>query len=210
MDVTGKSGVKEQLRAMAAGRGDGIDLDSPERWMIENLKDSISFFRNLDCLIPHGSVLYFEGCEILPEVAHFYEANKASNPVCVTRDTIFPIPETFHVSMTTEVRAGIIDLLNKHSLEACFNHVKAYGDEKLLFAFHDAFDGSDLLVSDRVPEQSIQTFCSALRVSYRREPNVNKRDPEQLRRLLWAIENSHKLRINWPWWKKALFFWKIR
>lgn len=208
MDTIEREGLKEQLRAMAAGRGDGIDLDSKERWLIENLTDSVSFFRHLDRLIPTGSVLYFEGCSILPGVAHFYEANKALNAVCVVRDTIFPIPETYHVATTPDVLNGIIYLLSQHSLENCFNHVKAYRDQKLLFAFHDAFDGSDFLISDQIPEQNVHAFCSALGVSYKRELNVNNRDPEQLRRFLWALENPQKLRINWPWWKRALFFWK--
>ena len=110
--------------------------------------------------------------------------------------------------MTPAVLETLIDLLGQHPLEACFNHVKAYRDERLLFAFHDAFDGSNFLASDRIPEQSIQAFCSAVGAIYRRETNVNKRDPEQFRRLLWALENPHKLRMNWPWWKKALLFWK--
>jgi hypothetical protein len=208
MDMTEREGLKEQLRAMAAGRGDGIDLDSPQRWVITDLKDSVSFFRQLDQLIPASSILYLEGCGIVPEVVCFYEANKAANAVFVVRDTIFPIPETFHVPMTPAVLEGIVGMLSQYPLVACFNHVKAYRDEKLLFAFHDAFDGSDFLVSDRVSERSVQAFCSAVGANYRCEPNVNKRDPEQFRRILWALENPHKLRINWPWWKKALFFWK--
>ncbi|HRI14244.1 MAG TPA: hypothetical protein PLX89_14715 [Verrucomicrobiota bacterium] len=208
MDSTEREAFKEQLRAMAAGRGDGIDLDSPERWAIEDLKDSVSFFRHLATLIPEGGILYFEGCEILPEVTRFYEANRTANAVCVVRDTIFPIPEAFHVSMTPGVLERLVEIVGQHPSEACFNHVKAYRDEQLLFAFHDAFDGSDLLVSDRVPEERVRAFCSAVGVRFRREPNVNKRDPEQLRRFLWALENPHKLRMNWPWWKKALFFWK--
>lgn len=208
MDPAEREGLKEHLDAMAAGRGDGIDLDSPERWVIENVEDPVSFFRHVERLIPIGSILYLEGCDIHPEVSQFYEANRASNAISVVRDTIFPIPDMFHVSMTPQAIETLIELLGKHPLQACFYHVKAYRDEQLLFAFHDAFYGSDLLVSDSVPEQSIEPFCAILGATYRREINVNKRDPEQLRRFLWALENPHKLRINWPWWKKALFFWK--
>jgi hypothetical protein len=193
---------------LAAGRGDAIDLDSPDGWVIEDLKDAVSFFRHIHRLIPAGSILYLEGCGIHSDVARFYQANRASNAVCVVRDIIFPIPETFHLPMTPEAIDGVIGILGQHPLEACFNHGKAYRNEKLLFAFHDEYDGSDLLVSDLVSEQNIQAFCSELAATYRRELNVNKRDPEQLRRLLWALENPHKLRINWPWWKKVLFFWK--
>lgn len=208
MDLSEREDIKEQVRAMAAGRGDGIDLDSTDRWVIEGLKDPVAFFRNLGVLIPMDSILYFEGCEIVPEVAEFYNRNRASNAVCVTRDTIFPVPDMFHVSMTAEVVAGLVDLLSRHAVAECFNHVKAYREDKLLLAFHDAFDGSDLLVSDRIPEESIRAFSLNVGAIHRREPNENKRDPDQLLRFLWALENPHKLRMNWPWWKKALLFWK--
>jgi hypothetical protein len=102
----------------------------------------------------------------------------------------------------------MIDRLGQQPLEACFHHVKAYRDEKLLFAFHDAFAGHDLLVSGRVSEEGIQAFCTSVGVRYRREPMNKPARPEQLRHLLWALENPHKLRMNWPWWKKALFLWK--
>ena len=208
MNATEREGLKEQLRVMAAGRGDGIDLDSVDRWVVEGLKDSIAFFRHLGDLVPPDSILYFEGSAIIPEAAQLYERNRAANPVCVVRDSIFPIPEVFHVSMSPGVIESLIDLLRQHPVEACFHHVKAYREGKLLFTFHDAFDGSYLLVSDRIPEESIRAFTSILGAVHRREPNVNKRDPEQLRRFLWALENPHKLRMNWPWWKKVLYFWK--
>jgi hypothetical protein len=208
MDASERAGFKEQLRAMAAGRGDGIDLDSEERWVIQGLEDAPAFFRHLDLLIPGGGILYFEGTEIAPEVAQFYERNRAPDAVCVARDTIFPIPETFHVSMKPEVVAGLLDLLRQHPTETCFHHMKAYREAVLLFTFHDAFDGSDLLVSDRVSEENVCAFASRLGAASRRETNINRRDPEQLRLFLKALENPRAVRVAWPWWKKALLFWK--
>jgi hypothetical protein len=92
--------------------------------------------------------------------------------------------------------------------------VKAYREERLHLAFHDAFDGSALLVSDQIPAERVQAFCDRTRTKCRRERNENKRDPEVLRRLLWAMENPGKVRIKEnitklrPWWKKAVCFWK--
>jgi hypothetical protein len=208
MSDTEREGLKEQLRAMAAGRGDGIDLDSTDRWVVEGLKDPIGFFQQLNLLIPTDSILYFEGCEIVPEVAQFYERNRASNAVPVVRDTISPIPETFHVVSTPAFVAELTNLLNQHSVEKCFYHVKAYCEEKLLFTFHDAFDGSDFHISDRITEDCVRAFSSSLGVVYRRERNENNRDPEQLHRILRAIENSGEFKISQPWWKKLLPFWK--
>jgi hypothetical protein len=208
MDAGDREGLKEKLRAMAAGRGDGIDLDSVNRWVVHGLTDPIRFFRHLSTLIPPDSVLYFEGSAITPDVARFYAQNRAANPVSVVRDSIFPVPELFHVAVTDEVIEELIALLRNHPTENCFHHVKAYCNEKLLFTFHDAFDGSDCLASDQIPEEKVSAFAAALAGTYQCEPNVNKRDPEQLRRFLWALENPEKLRMNWPWWKRALFFWK--
>jgi hypothetical protein len=103
---------------------------------------------------------------------------------------------------------GLIELLGKHPREKCFYHLKAYREERLLFAFHDAFDGSDLLVSDEIPQEQVQAFCEKIGASFRRERNENKRNPEVLQALLRAMENPEKVRILWPWWKRALFFWK--
>jgi hypothetical protein len=208
MEPTERQELKEQLRVMAAGRGDGIDLDSPDRWVIKGLQDAPAFFRHIQEIIPNDSILYFEGCAIIPEVAAYYEKHRARNAVSVVRDTIYPIPTSYHVSLSPEVVDQLVGFLSDHSTNECFDHVKAYRESTLLFAFHDAFDGSYFLVSDRVSESQIKVFCRNLNAEYDREKNENKRDPEQLRRFLWALENPEKLRINWPWWKKILFFWK--
>jgi hypothetical protein len=209
MDSAERASFKEQLKAMAAGRGDGIDLDSPERWAIGNLLEPVAFFRHVELLIPGDSILYFEGMNLAREVVSFYESHRAiKGAVCVVRDTIFPVPEIFHVQMGPGVTEGMVELLGKHSRENCFNHLKAYRDERLLFAFHDAFDGSNLLVSDKIALEQVKAFCENFGASFRRERNENKRNPEALLGLLRAMENPGKVRILWPWWKRALFFWK--
>jgi hypothetical protein len=89
MDSAERAIFKEQLKAMAAGRGDGIDLDTPERWVIGSLLRSVAFFRHVELLIPGDSILYFEGINFAPEVASFYESHRATNgAVCLVRDTI--------------------------------------------------------------------------------------------------------------------------
>jgi len=194
---------------MAAGRGDGIDLDSPERCVVEGLRDPVIPVQHLEQFIPADSILYFEAIKPMAEVTEFSEANRArGGAVCVVRDTIFPVPDIFHVQMRPGVIDGLVNLLRQHSQQSSFAHVKAYRAGQLLFAFHDAFDGSPLLVSDRIPVERVQTFCAATGASCRRERNENKRDLEVLRRLVWAMENPGKVRMFWPWWKKALFFWK--
>jgi len=66
----------------------------------------------------------------------------------------------------------------------------------------------------------VKEFVTRLGATYKREENVNKRDPVQLERFLWALENPDKVKIhgedgklrplleNQPWWKRMLMFWK--
>jgi hypothetical protein len=125
--------LQEQLRLMAAGRGDGIDLDSAERWVIEGLCSPTSFFQQIEQLIPTDSIIYFEAIDPVSEASHFYESNRAfAGAVCVVRDMIFPVPEIFHVQMRPGVIDGLVRLLGKHPQERCFTHVKAYHEAKLL------------------------------------------------------------------------------
>lgn len=201
-----RDGMANGLQAMLNEQEYGLDLDSDERWVIEGAKDPIAFFRHLTQLIPDDSILYFEGDAPPPEVARFYEITRAANAVAVVRDTIAPIPERSHVGMKPGVLEALVNLLGRHPQDACFRHVKAYREGKLLFTYHDAFDGCELLVSDRIPEANVQAFCTVLGVACRREPN-QKRDPEQLRRFLMALQRHQKI-VNRPWWKKLLFFWE--
>lgn len=193
--------LKEQLRAMVAGRGDGIDIDTPFHWVIENVKQPVLFFGQLPELLPPDSILYFEGVSIAPDVAAFYASHRARNAVEVARDTIAPVPDIYHVTFSPNILAGLCRFAESRRVEELFNHIKAYRGECLLFTFHDAFDGW-LRISERLPESAVVRFCQTLGVSSRRE-ETTQRDPEQLRRILLALENSHKIRFEGEsWWRR--------
>lgn len=207
--MTDREQLKEQLRAMIAGRGAGIDLDTPFHWVIEGLKQPVSFFEKLPDLLPSDCILYFEGTSITAQMASFYSSHHASNAVDVVRDTIAPAPEIYHVTFSPDVCAALGQFAERQSVPEMFDHIKAYQGERLLFTFHDAFSGW-LLVSEHIPDNVVARFCQALGVSRRRE-ETKLRNPEQLRRLLCAIENPHKVRISGePWWSRLWRRWTAR
>jgi hypothetical protein len=194
--------LKDNLRGMIAGRGDGIDLDTPFRWVIQGVEQPEPFIRTLPLLLPSDAILYFEGGSIAPDVSAFYESHRSRNAVAVVRDTIFPVPDIYHVAFSQDVVVRLREFAASRSSQELFDHIKAYRGDSLLFTFHDAFAGN-LLVSERISESVVAEFCRGLSVSYQREPNVNKRDPGQLRRFLLALENPHKIRIaGEPWWRR--------
>jgi hypothetical protein len=199
--------LKENLRTMAARRGDGIDLDTPFRWVVEGILQPEPFFRSLPTLLPSDAILYFEGASIARDVSEFYELHRASNAIAVARDSIHPVPEIYHVAMSQEVLAGLCDYAASKPKEQLFDHIKAYRGESLLFTFHDAFENY-LLISEHVTEPAVKEFCNTLGGTFRREQNINKRDPEVLRKFLEALENPHKIRIaGEPWWRRLWRRW---
>jgi len=206
MSEINREGLKNELQAFVAGRGDGIDIDTPFQLVIEGVKDPLAFFSNLPHLLPDGSILYVEGTRIAADMAAFYSSHHAPNAVAVVRDTIFPPPDIYHFTFSCEVCATLEGYARKRPVSEMFNHIKAYRGQSLLFTFHDAFDGW-LIMSEHLPEEAVGNFCKALGVERRREP-TKKRDPELLRKLLWAMENPHKIKIaGEPWWKRLRRRW---
>jgi hypothetical protein len=210
MEPSEREQLKDQLRAVIAGRGEGIDLDTPQHWVAAGISESMApkFFASLEHLLPPGSILYFEGTAIAPDVAAFYSQHRAKNAVAVVRDTIHPAPETFHVDYLPSVVAKLCEFLATNSLPEAFDHVKAYAGESLLFTFHDAFSGY-LRVSQHVPENAVNNFANALKITFTVE-ETQKRDPKQLQHFLQLMEDPNafrKLRIpgepRWrTWWRR--------
>jgi hypothetical protein len=205
-----RENLKDQLRATLAGRGDGIDLDTPEHWVVEGIgkEKARQFFQSLPRILPPDGILYFEGTTISPDAAKFYERHRAKNAVAVIRDTISPAPETFHMQFAPDALAGLDALLSQHELPAMFDHVKGYRGETLLFTFHDAFDGW-LQISQRVPESAVAEFGRDLGVAYRVE-TTTQRDTKALQKFLELMEDPNgfrKIRFagepRWrTWWRR--------
>lgn len=209
---TNREELKEQLSAMAAGRGHGIDLDTPFHWVIENLKQPVPFFEHLPELLSPDAIFYVEGSRIAPDIAAFYASHRAPNPVDVARDTIAPVPDIYHITFSPDVCFSLRQFAENRPVAEMFDHLKAYRGETLLFTFHDAFDGW-LRISEHIPQETVARFCQVLGVSSRRE-ETKKRDPEQLRRILWLMENPHKMRIvgesRWRRWRRVWRHWTGR
>lgn len=206
---TGSDGLKEQLRAMVAGRGDGIDLDTPFHWVIENVKQPVLFFEQLPELLPPDSILYVEGTSIAADIAAFYSSHRAPDAVSVVRDTIFPVPDTYHIAFSPEVSTRLRQFAGSRPVVDLFDHIKAYRGESLLFTFHDAFDGW-LRISERVPQETVARFSHALGALSRRE-ETKQRDPEQLRRILRVMENPEGIRCaGESWWRRLWRQWTGR
>ncbi len=191
--------LKNRLRVLIQAP-QGIGLDTPEHWAIDGINEPRRFFEHLSLLMEAQSVLYFEGTTIHPEVASFYANHATAHPISVACDTVFPIPDIYHVDFSSAVVDGMVQLASQRPIRALFNHVKGYRCARLIFAFHDAFEDC-LRVSGHIPEPSVAVFCRALGVSYARE-RTEHRSSDSLRHLLYAMEHPEKVKIHGvPWWQ---------
>jgi hypothetical protein len=187
--------LKQSLERAIARPGEGIDLSTPFHWVSEDVEQPNAFFEQLPALLPANSVLYFEGTSIASDVAAFYDQNRSANTVPVARDTIWPVPDIYHVVFSPQVCAGLGELSARHAIPELFDHIKGYRDSSLLFTFHDAFCGW-LRISEDIPEPLVAAFFSALGASFHKE-QTKPRDPEPLRRLLDRIGRHDLARFDW-------------
>jgi hypothetical protein len=97
----------------------------------------------------------------LSAVQGFFKANRAKDAGPVARDTIFPVPESFHLNYSPEVCAGLLRLFQTLERWEVCNHIKGYAANALIFTLHDGF-GNTLRISERVAESSLKTFAKSL------------------------------------------------
>ena len=210
MNPADRENLKDHLRATIAGRTDGIDLDTPQHWVISGIRGrhASRFFELCEHLLRPDSIFYFEGTSIAPDIVAFYAQHRAPNAVSVIRDTIHPVPETFHVTCSPTVITRLRELSETHALPEICDHVKAYHGQTLLFTFHDAFT-SDLRVSQHIPEANIKAFCDAFGIGYTVE-QTNARNPAELQAFLNLLEDPNAMRKirfagepRWrTWWRR--------
>lgn len=206
MTTPDRDEIIQQLRALLAGRGDGIDLDTPFHWALAGVKQPEAFFQHLPVLLPPDSILYFEGTSIGSEPAAFYSAHRAAQAVEVARDTIAPVPDVYHVRFSAEVTEQLRALAARHAVAEMCDHLKAYRGRSLLLYFHDAFDGT-LRISEHLGEETVAPFARALGVPWQRE-ETGRRDPELLRQVLRSLEHPEEPAKSGPGDSWARRLWK--
>ena len=182
--------LKEQIDAALAGRLEGLEIDTPSHWGIAPVNDPVGFFNGLHAIMPEHSVLYFEGVHVCPEAQAFYAAHRAKNAVAVARDTIFPVPESFHLAYSTDVVAGVLKLLKTHEQFNLFNHIKGYASSALIFTLHDGF-GNVLRISQRAPESAVKGFAALLAAECR-ACQTKPRDMRQLELFRRMLDNDYQ------------------
>ena len=154
------------LDLLALRRQRGISLGLLPAWEISPPRDAANFIRALAQLLPPGSIIYLEGTGTAPDVRDFLRPRQADPAQKITRGTIWPRPECFHIAAIPENIDGLASLFDRHAFPEICHHFHAYAAAGIIVEWYDCFGKDPLYVSRDVPVERIEAFCELTGSTY--------------------------------------------
>lgn len=155
----------------------GITLGHDAGWEVAPIKDSVKFFQHLPVLLPGGSVLYFEGMSLAPDMREFFEAHPVGTICKIHAGDRWPRPEIFHVAFSDETVRELAEVVRGYAdVEIC-DHLLAYKDGKILLEWFDAWS-NPIYLSRQISAADVAKFCRMTGSSFKKYEAVPK--PEEL------------------------------
>ena len=105
--------------------------------------------------------MYLEGTSIAPIVAAYLQDRPAADRESVRTGIIWPRPKAFHMPMTTENVAGLVDLMTDLAEPEVCDHLHAYRDGVAYLIWYDAWFDSPLYLHKDVSEDAVRQLCGA-------------------------------------------------
>ena len=116
----------------------------------------------LVAVLPPGLTLYLEGTSIAPIVAGYLAERPEPHTSRVRRGVIWPRPNAFHMPLTPENVAGLVELANHVAAPEIADHVHAYTGKTAYVIWHDAWFDSPLYLLDSVAEDAVRHLCDEI------------------------------------------------
>jgi hypothetical protein len=116
--------------------------------------------------LPPDLTLYVEGTSISPVVAAYFEARPAERTSPVATSIIWPRPKAYHMPMTPEHVAGLVELMGDLAPVEVGDHLHAYRGTTACLIWYDAWFDSPLYLRKDVPEDALRRLSSAFGCAY--------------------------------------------
>jgi hypothetical protein len=145
-----------------------IRLDPRKAWEVSPPVDAAAFVRGLGMVAPVGAVVYLEATGTAARAREVLESMECEPQVRVATGTLWPRPRCFHIPMTPPNLGTVAALFEEHASPEICDHFHVYADRDVLLEWHDAFWSDPLLLSGRIPEESVEGFCRRIGSSYQR------------------------------------------
>jgi len=142
---------------------EGLVMGKNPHWRTSLANDFTLFLDSLEIISPEGAILYLESSNNPNDIRKYLEARKAQMITKISRGTLFPMPEIFHMEITKENIKGLIELASHHKNAP--EHVHIYKDNTILLQWYDVFD-DPIFISKEISENKVRDFCKKLGVEY--------------------------------------------
>lgn len=155
----------------------GLVLTGEWAWKFQEPADKLACILHLPDLLGPNCVLCVEGTHVTEEVQAFFNTHSVEKPIPIAHDTIWPISQVWQIPLDVatleeyvEIHQKLGEGLPETAWIAVGDHLKAYRDGVMLLHWHDAFSGNQIIVSQEIPEEVVQRFCSQLQLEYSKVP----------------------------------------
>jgi len=145
-----------------------LHLYSIDHWKIEYLTDRDRFFHSLHLLVPNNATLYFEGHQRALSFDRLLKRHPSSDSPHNYRAGSRP-KLSRHAKYTSSLIKDILKFHRELWKVATFDHLHCYHQNRMIFWFHDALTGGDMVINKSVKIGQIRAFCSAQGPQYSKE-----------------------------------------
>ena len=137
-------------------------------WRIEGVTDRTRFFSVIPKYLPENCILHFEGHRRIPALSEFL----ADYPVVVPpRKTFGRRPRLDHYVIASQgLFEELVRLSHWKDKASLFDSLNCYHQGKMLFYFHDAFTGGELLLHRSIRRTTVRSLCRDLSPSFAFSP----------------------------------------
>ena len=117
-------------------------------------------------ILPAGLTLFIEGTSISPIVAAYFTERPADDPLPIRRGVIWPRPKTYHMPMTPENVAGLVQLMEHLASVEVADHIHAYAGSTAYLIWYDAWFDSPFYLRKDILEDDVRRLCSTFGFEY--------------------------------------------
>lgn len=123
--------------------------------LVAYVTDLYKLLRAIDESMPKDAILYLEGRSFAAQVKSFLASRPAAAQRDIARGTVYPVPETFHMSLEGRNLAELRALAEHYAEPEICDHLAVYRDDELLLTAHDAGDG-EVYVARSLPGETVR------------------------------------------------------
>ena len=132
-------------------------------WLVAGLRDHSLFFKNVQLLLPPGSLLVLEEGSMAGDVREFVQGDTVEPQAQLVSGTLWPRSRMHWLTPTDRTLSGLAALSLNHASPGICDHLYAVRDGRLVLIWTDAFF-DPLLISAEIPAESVSAFGRAVHI----------------------------------------------